>query len=118
MEYIKEENTVNALISILVILCAAIEKKKQKRNEILGDGEEIKNLALQEFLDNEGYYREKLLYLTNRGNLYRFDKCLETVSIILSNEASEEFFNSNDLSLLLDICLREIEVEASPITRV
>jgi len=30
LEYITDDNTVNALISILVILCAAYEKKIQK----------------------------------------------------------------------------------------
>jgi hypothetical protein len=76
------------------------------------------NLAYNEFIQNESYYREKLLHLTNRGNRYRFDKCLETLSIILSKEQSKDFFNINDLNVLLDICLREIQTEKDPNVRV
>ena len=58
------------------------------------------------------------LHLTNRSNRYRFDKCLETLSIILSKEESKNFFNVNDLSVLLDICLREIQTEKDSSVRV
>lgn len=33
MDYINDEHTLNALISILVMLCAAIEKKAKKENK-------------------------------------------------------------------------------------
>lgn len=56
--------------------------------------------------------------MTNRGNRYRFDKCLETISIILSKEESKDFFNINDLNVLLDICLREIQTEKDASVRV
>jgi hypothetical protein len=75
-------------------------------------------LAYLEFIQNENYYREKLLHLTNRSTRYRFDKCLETISIILSKEESKDFFNINDLNVLLDICLREIQTEKDPDIRV
>ncbi len=42
------------------------------------------------------------------SNLYRFDKCLEAISIIISKEESKEYFNINDMYLLLDICLQQI----------
>ena len=78
----------------------------------------VVNLAYQEFIENESFYREKLLHLTNRSNRYRFDKCLETISIILAKEKSKDFFNSNDLNVLLDICLREIQTEKNENIRV
>ncbi|TNV79018.1 hypothetical protein FGO68_gene2123 [Halteria grandinella] len=121
MEFITDENTTHALISILVILCAAYEKKIQKQiawGTYDGKKAPIVNLAYQEFIQNESYYRLKLLHLTNRSNRYRFDKCLETLSIILSKEESKDFFNINDLNLLLDICLREIQTEKDPNVRV
>ena len=123
MEFIGEEGTLNALISILVIVCASYEKKLQKLKGSSTQGEyeaaaALPNIALNEFLENENFYREKLLHLTNRGNLYRFDKCLETINIILQKEVSKDFFNINDMNLLLDICLREIQREKKPSTRV
>lgn len=69
-------------------------------------------------MENESFYREKLLHLTNRSNRYRFDKCLETLNIILTNEKSKDFLNINDLNVLLDICLREIQTEKNPDIRV
>jgi Protein of unknown function (DUF2013) len=121
MEFITDESTTNALISILVVLCAAYEKKIQKQMAwgiYEGKKTPIINLAYLEFIQNESYYREKLLHLTNRSNRYRFDKCLETISIILSKEESKDFFNNNDLNILLDICLREIQTEKDSNIRV
>ncbi len=71
----------------------------------------MQNLAYKEFIENESFYREKLLHLTNRSNRYRFDKCLDTLSIIMAKDASHDFFNINDLNVLMDICLREIYTE-------
>ena len=119
MEHITDEHTTNALISILVILCCAYERKAQKQAQwgtFEGKRTPIVNLAFQEFVQHEGYYREKLLHLTNRGNRYRFDKCLEAISIVLAKEA--DFFNINDLNVLLDICLREIQSEREAGVRV
>ena len=58
------------------------------------------------------------MHLTNRGICYRFDKCLDTISIILSKEQSQDFFNINDLNVLLDICLQEIQREKDNDVRV
>eukprot|EP00347_Sterkiella_histriomuscorum_P013463 403364617 len=83
LEFITDENTQNALVSVLIIICASHEKKLQKLRDN-GQEEEYQkrlldpNTVFQEFLNNEAFYREKLLYLTNRGNKFRFDKCLET----------------------------------------
>ena len=105
--HIHDEGTLNALVSILVVMCPAFEKKIKREDQI--SGETItKNLALEEFVKNCKFYREKLLYLINRGANYRFDMCLETVSILLTHEESKDYFNINDMNLLLDICLREI----------
>ena len=82
----------------------------------MGESPLSENLAYLEFAQNESFYREKLLHLTNRSNRYRFDKSLETLSIIMSK--SRDFFNVNDLSVLLDICLREIQTEKDSSIRV
>lgn len=53
MEFITDENTTDALISILVILCAAYEKKVQKQiawGTYDGKKAPIVNLAYQEFI--------------------------------------------------------------------
>ena len=117
MMFITDENTLNALVSIFIVLCSAYERKILAAQDQSGEIKPITNLALQEFLDRDSFYREKLLHLANRTHLYRFDKCLDTISIILSKEASEEFFNINDLNLLLDICLREIQRQKHASTR-
>jgi hypothetical protein len=104
MEYIKDEHTTNALESILVVICAESEKKIAKECESSGHSP-IQNLALQLILKDEHYYRVKLLDLLNRGMINRFDKCLETVNILLNKESTKNFFGVNDLHVLLDICL-------------
>ena len=113
LSFISDDQTINALVSILVILCSAYEKKRAKLAEA-GDhsaAAAVVNHAYNEFIENESFYREKLLHLTNRSNRYRFDKCLDTLSIVMAREASRDFFNINDLNVLLDICLREIQTE-------
>jgi len=56
-------------------------------------------------MDKEDFYREKLLYLSNRGNIFRFDKCLECLNIIMKKEVSKDYFNINDMNMMIDICL-------------
>jgi hypothetical protein len=36
------------------------------------------NIVLEEFItsEKEDFYKDKLLYLTNRGSMYRLDKCM------------------------------------------
>jgi len=36
------------------------------------------NMILNEFIvaEKEDFYKDKLLYLTNRGSMYRLDKCM------------------------------------------
>jgi hypothetical protein len=98
LNHIDDENTIYALVSILVVMCAAAEKKIQKESLYLAKGEgengettsvKTVNYAFVEFMSNEHYYREKILFLTNRGKSYRMDKCLETINIILSKEESK-----------------------------
>lgn len=57
MEYIKDESTLNALSSILVILCSAYEKKQQKLDALNESSEKVVNFAYLEFLDSESFYR-------------------------------------------------------------
>lgn len=94
-----------------MIVCASHERRLDKLKETsipedFATARALPNVALQEFLENDSFYREKLLHLTNRGNKYRFDKCLEAVRIIMAKDS--HYFNQNDMNLLVDITLREI----------
>ena len=97
IEFIVDENTVNALISILVCVLPYFEKTRS-----------YDNIILNEFIRLEDFYKDKLLYLTNRGSMYRLDKCMHSIACILKNSKSEEFFNSNDLDMIVSIALREL----------
>lgn len=75
LPFIVEESTVNALISILVVLLPHFEKTCPNDN-----------LVLSEFISKkEDFYKEKLIYLTNRGSMYRLDKCMQTIAVLLTN---------------------------------
>ena len=68
------------------------------------------NLIVTEFLDKEQIYKEKLLYLTIRGSMYRLDKSMETITVLMTNERTKgRFFSDNDFDLVVDCCLRELE---------
>lgn len=84
IQFIVDENTVYALISILVCVMPYFEKTTPHDN-----------LVLQEFIkaDREDFYKDKLLYLTNRGSMYRLDKCMHSIAVLLKNYKSEAFFN-------------------------
>jgi hypothetical protein len=97
IEFIVDENTVNALISILVCVLPYFEKTRPSDNHIL-----------DEFVRLEDFYKDKLLYLTNRGSMYRLDKCMHSIACLLKNSRSEHFFNSNDLDIIVSIALREL----------
>jgi hypothetical protein len=107
LDYIQDEGTLHSLVSILVCLLPNFEKQ----------GEE--NLILKEFLSKEDFYREKLIYITNRGDMYRLDRCCKCLNMMLSKpEIASYYFNTNDLSLILDIMLREATTNPSNKTRV
>ena len=76
------------------------------------------NLIIKEFLDKEQIYKEKLLYLTIRGSMYRLDKSMETITVLLTNESTKgRFFSDNDFNLIVDCCLRELESKNTARTR-
>lgn len=113
LEYIEDEATLDSLISILVCLCPYFEKKSDDPDDI------SKNPILKEFVDKETLYREKLIRLTNRGTIYRLDKCCKTLNIILSkDEVASYYFNTNDLNLIMDILIRESLQNTQSKTRV
>lgn len=65
---------------------------------------------MTEFLDKEQTYKEKLLYLTIRGSMYRLDKSMQSVCVLLTNPKTVgKFFSMNDFDLIVDCCLRELE---------
>lgn len=67
-------------------------------------------MIIKEFLKREQIYKEKLLYLTIRGSMYRLDKSLQTIGVLMTNEQTKgKFFTDNDFDLLVDCCLRELE---------
>ena len=52
LEFIEDEGTQNALISILILLCCAMDKKLEKTGD-----KELKNLPLLEFIEKDSFYR-------------------------------------------------------------
>ena len=99
LPYVVDDSTMYALISIFTVLLPYYEKTQPENN-----------LILKEFLDNEQVYKEKLLYLTIRGSMYRLDKCLQSICVLLTNpQTMGKFFSMNDFDLLVDCCLRELE---------
>jgi Protein of unknown function (DUF2013) len=97
--FIVDENTLHALLSIMVCVMPYFEKTMS-----------YNNIILNEFIttEKEDFYKDKLLYLTNRGSMYRLDKCMQTISVLLSNYKSEKFFNENDIDIIVSVGLREL----------
>ena len=99
MPFIVDESTLHALISIFTVLLPWYEKTQPEDNPII-----------REFLDKEQIYKEKLLYLTIRGSMYRLDKSMQTITVLMTNEATKgKFFTDNDYDLIVDCGLRELE---------
>jgi len=73
MEYIEDDATLNSLISILVCIMPVLEKKNEDQDGVDG------NPILKIFVEKEEIYREKLIYLTNRGSEYGMDKCCKNL---------------------------------------
>jgi len=99
MPFVVDESTEHALISIFTVLLPYYEKTQPDNN-----------LIIKEFLAKEQTYKEKLLYLTIRGSMYRLDKQMETLTVLFTNEQTKgKFFSDNDFGLIVDCCLRELE---------
>jgi hypothetical protein len=62
LEFVTEEAMLDALISLLVIICPY--KEKEDPND---------NFILEHFVEKYDFYNEKLLYLANRGSMFRLD---------------------------------------------
>lgn len=60
--------------------------------------------------EKEQFYKEKLLFLTNRGSVYRLEKCMETIAVLLQSFKTAEIFNENDIDFIMDIAIRELGV--------
>lgn len=97
--FIVDENTLHALLSILVCVMPYFEETMSHDNMILN-----------EFItsEKEDFYKDKLMYLTNRGSMYRLDKCMQTIGVLLANYKSEKFFNENDIDIIVSVGLREL----------
>ena len=79
LEHINDDSTLYSLISILVCLVPQF----QKGNE---------NPVLKDIEDRQDIYRERILFITNRGSLYRLDKCCETINIILNTDSLKSYY--------------------------
>lgn len=75
---------------------------------------------MSEILDNEKeqIYKEKILRLTIRGSMYRLDKQMQTIQVLMTNYRTKStFFTLNDIDVIVDCCLREIESKNTSRTR-
>lgn len=111
LEYIQDESTLHSLISILVCLLPVYEQWSPDPSDI------SLNPILKEVVEKDQFYREKLIHITNRGSQYRIDNCCKTLVIILLKD-DLNYFNHNDLNLLMDIALREVRTQADTKNRV
>ena len=111
-QFLEEENTLNAVIGILIILFVETEKRNKKL------GRQDPNLVLKDILANESFYRHKVLELANRSNAFRFDKCMATCKYLMEKKECENFFNINDMNLLLDICVQEVQKQKQEKVRI
>lgn len=99
LPFIVDDGTLNALISILVCVCPTFERWDPASNPVTA---EFRNE------EKEQFYKEKLLFLTNRGSVYRLEKCMETIGVLLSNPKTAVIFNENDIDFVVDVCIREL----------
>ena len=99
LPFIVDDGTLNALISILVCVCPTFEQRSSEDNPVTA-----------EFVnpDKEQFYKEKLLFLANRGSVYRLEKCMETIGVLLQNKKTVEMFNENDVDFVVDVAIREL----------
>ena len=88
----------DALISLLVIICPFKEKANPDDN-----------IIIDYFLKEQNIYNEKLLYLANKGSLFRLDAIMHTIDCMLHNSKTKDFFNVNDLDIVVTAGLRELE---------
>ena len=98
MPFIVDEPTIDALVSIFTIICPYYEKVQPDDNLLI---EEFKGERCE-------FYKQKLLYLANRGSAYRLDKAMQTVYVLLTNAKTVEFFNENDIDIIIECALREL----------
>ena len=76
------------------------------------------NIVLKDFLGNESFYRHKILELANRSGASRFDKCMGICKHFMVKPECKNFFNNNDMNLLLDICVVEVQRQKSEKVRI
>jgi len=97
-------------LSIFAVVCPTFEKRNPSDN-----------LILTEFTqdDKRQFYKEQLLFLTNRGSVYRLDKCMQTIAVIMQNpKTKDDFFNLNDLDYIVGVAMRELNVRNTRRTRI
>ncbi len=68
-------------------------------------------------MKEENFYCEKILHLLISGGFYRLDKCFQCIHIIMTKEECKDFFNINDIHLLIDVTIKSINTEKNTDTR-
>ena len=104
LEHIQDDDTHKSLISILVCLVPVFEQKSEDTSKW------ETNIILKEFNgENEDTYKARLMEIMNLGSFYRLDKCCKVINIILHKpDLANEYFYTNQMNNIMDICLREI----------
>lgn len=100
MSGIQDEGTLHAMVSIFAVLFPYYHKKQPENN-----------LILKTFKSNEQFYKQTLIYLANRAGMYRLDKIMQTILLLISNQETNIEFTLNDYDVLIDAGLRELEQE-------
>ena len=72
MPHIVDDSTLNAMVSIFAVLYPYYEKKQPDNN-----------LILKTFMSNEEFYKQKLIYLANRSGMFRLDKVMQSISLLI-----------------------------------
>ena len=99
MDGIVEDTMLDAMVSIFCVLMPYLEKTKPENN-----------IVLNTFISDEQFYKSKIIYLANKGSMYRLEKILQTVAIMMQHpKTKENYFTENDYDVLVDLCLRELE---------
>ena len=58
------------------------------------------------------------MYLANQGSAYRLDKAMQTINVLMSNETTLNFFNENEIDIIVGCGLRELGEQHTSRSRV
>ena len=58
------------------------------------------------------------MYLANQGSAYRLDKAMQTINVLMTNETTLNFFNENEIDIIVGCGLRELGEQHTSRSRV